>query len=133
MGQDWYTGRFRHGKLVPFPRKIAEEIFEPGALYGKSIADGITYPDGPTELRVQDGDELTGIGFGRCGSETFLERLFELIDVTGSVLFWPGDETWAVFTDPALREHFPKDAMFLENPPVLVRTLDEMKSVAGFI
>lgn len=131
MGFELFVQAVRNGKKFFYPRRIAIEIFNRGALDPSDPSEplyGVEYDDGRAEIYGAEEDPMDGIMLAHFGGRTVMERVFELAVATGSLIFWPGEPPWAV-PDLALIDHLSaqdeasaKD----ENLFVVVSNVDEL-------
>ena len=123
MGFEVFTTRFRNKETAPYATAIVERIFMRGAIDPTTPLTFVEYADGVAEIYGAEDDMTDGIMIAHFSSRTVLERLFELADETGSLIFWPSEDNCSVVTKAEWLDHLPDDAQF---EPVVVSTVDEL-------
>ncbi|MDR3435446.1 hypothetical protein [Telmatospirillum sp.] len=134
MGFDLHVCRFRHRQEATVSWELATGIFMRGWLHSCDWINGdIEYEDSHGEVYMdrQQNGETTGFMLTHFAGRTILERLFEYLDVTGSLLVFSCFETenWLAVTDQDLIDHLPDDFRLAEYPPVVIRDVDHMIAV----
>jgi len=133
MGFELFVHRFRNGMPAPYDRQIAEKIFNREAIDPSTPLCEVRYADGRAEIYGAEDDEMDGVMLAHFSGRTVLERVLELAKETGSLIFWPSDETWAAVTSPEWIDHSPEDMTQGEEPPVLVHNVDELIEAIGLV
>ena len=123
MGFDLGVQRLRNGKMAPYPRKIAEDIVDRGAL-APSKFQQVEYLDGGGEIYC-GGSDFSGLMPSHFGGHTICERVLEIAAVTQSLIFWPSTNIFLGVTDMAFLDHAPQDLREKEYI-ALVRNVDEL-------
>jgi hypothetical protein len=105
-----------------FKRQLAQEILGRDAIKpADALLSSVAYPDGSgSEVYCSKDEDLDGMMFNHSGGDTFFERLWELADRTGSMIFWPGDGVPVAVTRPELLQHLPKSEAGDEMEPQFV-------------
>jgi hypothetical protein len=105
-----------------FKRAVAQEILGRDALESKRVLDyRVDYPDGSgAEVCCAEGDDLESICFDRFGGEIFFDRVWELADRIGAVIFWPAPGPSTAVTHPAMIDRLPDELRGDEDMPVVV-------------
>jgi hypothetical protein len=112
-----------------FSRAIAREILSRGAVSPEDVLEyRVDYPDGGggAEVYCEDGVELNEISFNRFGGETFFDRVWELADRIGAVIFWPAPGPSNAVTRTEVIERLPSYFREEENIPVVVHNGREL-------
>ncbi|HTW34409.1 MAG TPA: hypothetical protein VMD53_07320 [Rhizomicrobium sp.] len=108
MAFDIHLACLNNGETNTFKRALAQEILgrdsldEEGALYYVVYKDG-----GSSCVYCSENEDLQSMMFNHSGGDVFFERLWELADRTGSMIFWPGYDVTTAVTRPEMLEHVP--------------------------
>ena len=124
MGFEVFTTRFRNKETAPYATAIVERIFMRDAIDPTTPLAFVEYADGVAEIYGAEDDMTDGIMIAHFSSRTVLERLFELADETGSLIFWPSEDNCSVVTKAEWLDHLPDDMLQIE--PVVVSNVDEL-------
>lgn len=111
MSFDIFLACLNNGDMQAFKRELAQEILGRGAVDEGGALERVEYPDGSgSDVYCDEGtDNLSGAMFNHSGGDTFFERLWELADRTGSMIFWPGDGSPVAVTRPEMLPYIPKN------------------------
>lgn len=120
MSFDIFLSCVRDGEPSTFKRALAHEILAKGASDADESLEEISYPDGGAEVFCDEADDVDGISFNHAGGATFFERLWELADRTGSMIFWPGGGQSVAVTRADMLPHLPEDLPGGDGSPAAV-------------
>ena len=110
MSFDIFLDCVNNNGTQTFKRQVAQEILGRGAVDEASALYQVEYPDGSASSVIGEEDEdIDGLMFNHSGGDTFFERLWELADRTGSIIYWPGDDTPVAVTREEMLQHIPRD------------------------
>jgi len=110
MSFDIFLSCMNNDGAQTFKRQVAQEVLGRGAVNEASALYNVEYPDGSGSSVIGEEDEdIDGLMFNHSGGDTFFERLWELADRTGSIIFWPGEDTPVAVTRPDMLQHIPRD------------------------
>jgi hypothetical protein len=125
MGFELFVHAFRNGERFYYPRSIAEEIFNRGAIDPGPSLETVEYADGRAEIYGASEDPMDGFVLAHFSGRTVLERALELAVRTGSIIVWPGKPPWAV-PDLVVVDHLPGDPSENRAQFVVVSDVDEL-------
>jgi hypothetical protein len=118
---DLFVQRFQHGAVATFSRSLLDEVFGRGAIRATLPLKAVEYPDGShAEIYAKDGEELSSFMLSHFGGETVFERVFELADRTGSIIYWPDVRPALAVTKSGVIEHVPQDCLSSIGPAEIV-------------
>ncbi len=132
MGFELFIECFRDKQPSPYHRSIAEKIFNRDAIDPTTPLSEVRYADGRAEIYGAEDDEMTGATLAHFSGRIVLERVLEFAEETGSLIFWPGDETCAAVTSLEWLDHVP-DEIVKDMQPALVRNDDELIEFIGLV
>jgi hypothetical protein len=101
---------YRNGEPATFKRTILDETFglRDTSRNRRPWCFKVDYPDGGgADVYADDGDDQQGIMFSRCGGGMFFDALYQLADVTKSVVFWPYKSPAVAVTNETTVAHLP--------------------------
>ena len=128
MSFDIFLNCLNNAGKKTFKRELAQGILGRDAIRPTKVLSGnVEYPDGSgSAVYCSDGEELDHMMFNHSGGDTFFERLWELADRSGSMIYWPGYGIPRAVTRPEMLQHLPKDFEDKEPPPFVVRNGGEL-------
>jgi hypothetical protein len=111
-----------------FERALAQEILGRDALDPKqALVYRVDYPDGSGgEVSCDEGDDLDSIAFDHFGGRTFFDRVWELADRIGALIFWPAPGPSNALTRAELLDRLPSELRDEERMPIIVRSGREL-------
>jgi|SRR5215472_4872999 len=111
-----------------FERALAHKILGRGALKpGHDLGYRVDYPDGSGgDISCGEGDSLEGIYFSHFGGEMFFDRVWELADRIGALIFWPAPGPSNALTRTELLDRLPSELRDEEQRPIIVRSGKEI-------
>ena len=110
MSFDIFLSCMNNNGAETFKRQVAQEILGRGAVKVAGDFSHVEYPDGSASSIIGEEDEdIDGLMFNHSGGDTFFERMWELADRTGSIIFWPGDGAPVAVTREEMLQYIPKD------------------------
>ena len=135
MSFDIFVTGFAKGAVTSFDRAIVEQCFE--ALLGTREASGWRLKLPGWErigafLYVEDGDRIDGFSVNRPPDHPlFWNALFEVLQQTPSVLFWPNDEPkpGACVARAELASDMPVEMLESIGAPAVVASGEEIKKL----
>ena len=89
MSFDIFLQCYRNGEPATFKRSVFNEIFETETDSRDPDFEQPRYSDGSGGDIYVDADDIQTIMFNHCGGDIFWAKLYELLYVTQSVIFWP--------------------------------------------
>jgi hypothetical protein len=124
MGLELMTFCFREKDAAPYPRAVAEAIFNRGSIDPSTPLITVDYADGSGEVYGAEKDEINGVTIVHFRGRTIIERVFELAVETNSMLSWTSDVPANIgVTSQETLDHLPEDVK--QNKIVIVRNVDE--------
>ena len=133
MSFDIFLVCMRNGEPATFKRTLAEEVMNRGAIDPDLPLLNITYADGGGGVAYIDEDEdIDSVSFDHFGGDTFYNRLWDLMDRTGSFLFWPAVGRKLAVTRPEIVSHIDEDTVEDLGPAFIVRSGKELEDAIEF-
>jgi hypothetical protein len=128
MSFDIFLTCLNNAGVMTFKRQLAEEVLGREAVRPeKVLLGGVEYPDrSGSAVYCSEGEDLGHLMFNHSGGDMFFERLWELADRSGSMIYWPGYGFPRAVTRPEMLQHLPKDLEDIEPPPFVVRNGREL-------
>lgn len=114
MSFDIFLQFYRNGEPATFKRSVFDEIFETETDQNDPDFVQPEYPDGSGgDIYVGEND-IQCIMFNHCGGDIFWAKVYELLYVTQSLVFWPAGGPAAVVGRADALKHLPSgfDEMF---------------------
>ena len=114
MSFDIFLQRYRNGEAATFKRSVFNEIFETETDRRDPDFVQPEYPDGSGGDIYVDENDIQCIMFNHCGGDIFWAKVYELLYVTQSLIFWPAGGPAAVVARADTLKHLPSgfDEMF---------------------
>ncbi len=109
MSFDIFLQCFRNGEAATFKRSVFNEIFETETDPRYPDFEQPRYPDGSGGDIYVDEHDIQCIMFNHCGGEMFWAKVYELLYVTQSLIFWPAGGPGFVVASTAALKHLPAD------------------------
>lgn len=109
MSYDIFLQCYRNGEPITFKRSVFNEIFETETDPRDPDFEQPRYSDGSGGDIYVDENDIQTIMFNHCGGDIFWTKVYELLDVTQSVIFWPGGGPASVVTSTKVLKHLPDD------------------------
>ena len=109
MSFDIFLQCYRNGEAATFKRAVFDEIFE---TKGDRIERDFVQPrysDGSGGDIYVDENDIQCIMFNHCGGDMFWAKVYELLYVTKSVIFWPAGGPASVVASTEALKHLPAD------------------------
>jgi hypothetical protein len=98
-----------NGKPATFKRALAIEVLGRGAIESSDVLYSVKYIDGGGQVYCNDGDEIHHMSFNHFGGNTFFDRVWELADRVGAVIFWPAPGPSTAVTRAEMFERLPSE------------------------
>lgn len=112
MSFDIFLGCYRNGEPATFKRSAFNEIFDVKTDERDPGYEVVEYPDGSggaVYLHERGKDEIEHMMFNHCGGDTFWAKVYELLYVTQSLIYWPSDGSGYAVASTAALKHLPAD------------------------
>jgi hypothetical protein len=133
MSFDLFLMCARDGEQSSFKRELYEEIMRRDALAPPPDRLDLEYADESGGCVNGDEDEdIASLMFNHFGGDTFMERLWELADRTGSFFVWPGEGRTIAVTRAETISHIFHGLAESLGPPFVVRSGKELEYVIGY-
>lgn len=109
MSFDIFLQCYRNGEAASFKRAVFDEIFETqNDRIGRDFVQP-RYSDGSGGDIYVDENDIQCIMFNHCGGDIFWAKVYELLYVTQSLIFWPAGGPAAVVARADALKHLPSD------------------------
>jgi hypothetical protein len=109
MSFDIFLQCYRNGEPATFKRSVFNEIFETETNQNDPDFVQPEYPDGSGGDIYVDENDIQCIMFNHCGGDIFWAKVYELLYVTKSVIFWPAGGPASVVASAEALKHLPAD------------------------
>jgi hypothetical protein len=124
---------FRNGESATFKRSLVEEIVATGAVNPTFPLTSVEYRDGGGDIYgANRGDDIDHLMFNHFGGDTFMQRIWELADRTGSFFVWPDVGRSVAVTRAETMKHIHADIENDHKPPFIVRSGNELADAISF-
>ncbi len=133
MAFDIFIACMDNGKSGTFKRALAAEILGRDSVNTKDPLWEVEYRDGSGScVYCAETEDIDGMMFNHSGGDTFFQRLWELADSTGSMIFWPDSLRSIAVTRSAFVQYLDEDIPERERPPFVVSNGKELQYAIGY-